>query len=141
VITLPLSFLAPQLLAVQLLAATPVLALALPEPPALGVQLLAKEPTLRLVLRAPQVLDAALLPVLIGPPGNGAATTPVSRTLSWAAGRLAGVAFADGRSKALTWSGDQLTRVDHLRPGLPTQRADLAYNPDGTLASVTQSEA
>lgn len=29
---------------------------------------------------------------------------------------------------------------DTLRPGLPTQRADLSYNPDGTLAAVAQSE-
>lgn len=76
-----------------------------------------------------------------GPPGTpGSASEPVSRTLTWLSGRLTGVAYADGRSKALTWTGDRLTRVDHLRPSLPTQRADLSYNPDGTLAAVTQGE-
>ena len=75
-----------------------------------------------------------------GPAGGGAAAAPVSRSFTWSAGRLAGVAFADGRSKAFTWAGDQLTRVDTLRPGLSTLRADLTYNPDGTLDAVTQSE-
>ena len=70
----------------------------------------------------------------------GAAAAPVSRVFTWSAGRLAGVTYADGRSKAFTWSGGQLTRVDTLRPGLPTLRADLSYNPDGTLAAVAQSE-
>ena len=73
-----------------------------------------------------------------GPAGDGAA--PVSRSFTWSSGRLAGVDFADGRSKAFTWGGDQLTRVDTLRPGLPTLRADLSYNPDGTLSAVAQSE-
>ena len=75
-----------------------------------------------------------------GPAGGGAAAAPVSRVFTWAGGRLAAVAFADGRSKAFTWSGDRLTRVDILRPGLPTLCADLSYNPDGTLAAVAQSE-
>jgi YD repeat-containing protein len=62
-----------------------------------------------------------------------------SRTLTWAAGKLAAVTYADGRSKAMTYTGEQLTRVDRLTPGQTTQRADLAYNPDGTLAGITES--
>lgn len=111
-------------------------------PQALPVELVQDVPQLQLQIRQPQALDAALLPVLIGPPGpagGGAAAAPVSRGLTWAGGRLVGVAYADGRSKALTWTGDRLTRVDTLRPGLPTLRADLSYNPDGTLAAVEQS--
>lgn len=76
-----------------------------------------------------------------GPPGPAGATgMAISRSITWSGGRLAGVTFADGRSKAMTWSGDQLARVDTLRPGLPTLRADLSYHPDGTLSAVTQSE-
>lgn len=76
-----------------------------------------------------------------GPPGPAGTTSPpVSSTFTWAAGRLASVAYADGRSKVLTYTGEQLTRVDHARPGLPTLRADLSYHPDGTLAVVAQSE-
>lgn len=142
-ITLPLTFLLPQVLAVALVADVRVLALAIQPPQALAVELVADVPQLQLQIRQPQALDAALLPILIGPPGpagGGAAAAPVSRSLTWSAGRLVGVAYADGRSKALTWTGDQLTRVDTLRPGLTTLRADLTYNPDGTLAAVAQSE-
>lgn len=142
-ITLQLAFLTPAVLAVQLVATAPVLALQIQQPAPLAVQLVAEVPQLNLVIRQPQAIDAALLPVLIGPPGpagGGAAAAPVSRSLSWAGGHLVGVLYADGRSKALTWTADRLTRVDHQRPALPTQRADLAYNPDGTLASVAQSE-
>lgn len=141
--TLPLTFLLPQALAVALVADVPVLALRIPAPPALAVELVQEVPQLQLQIRQPQALDAALLPILIGPPGpagGGADTAPVSRSLTWAGGRLVGVAYADGRSKALTWAGDRLTRVDTLRPGQTTLRADLTYNPDGTLAAVAQSE-
>lgn len=141
--SLALTFLLPQALAVALVADVPVLALSIQPPQALPVALVQQVPQLQLQVRQPQALDAALLPVLIGPPGpagGGAASAPVSRSLTWAGGRLVGVAYADGRSKALSWTGDRLTRVDTLRPGLPTQRADLTYNPDGTLGAVTQSE-
>lgn len=141
--TLPLTFLLPQALAVALVADVPVLDLRIQPPQTLAVALVQDVPQLQLQIRQPQALDAALLPILIGPPGpagGGAAAAPVSRVFSWAGGRLAGVAFADGRSKAFSWAGDQLTRVDTLRPGLPTLRADLSYNPDGTLAAVAQSE-
>lgn len=142
-ITLPLTFLLPQALAVSLASWAPVIALTMEPPQTLAVDLVQEVPQLQLQIRQPQALDAALLPVLIGPPGpagGGAAAAPVSRVFTWSSGRLAGVAFADGRSKAFTWSGDQLTRVDTLRPGLPTLRADLSYNPDGTLAAVAHSE-
>lgn len=74
-----------------------------------------------------------------GPPGTGTATPPTTRTLTWAAGKLAAVTYADGRSKTMTYTGEQLTRVDRLTPSAQTQRADLAYNPDGTVAGVTES--
>jgi hypothetical protein len=75
---------------------------------------------------------------LPGLDGSGA-VAPNTRTLTWAAGRLAAVTFADGRSKTITYTGSQLTRVDRLTPAQPTQRADLTYNPDGTLAGVTET--
>ena len=128
-------------LAVSLAAATPPLALAFSGQGTLDVTLLAERPAINLVLRQPQALDAALLPVLIGPPGTGSgtATPPTTRTLTWAAGKLAAVTYADGSSKTMTYTGEQLTRVDRLTPGQLTQRADLAYNPDGTLAGITES--
>jgi hypothetical protein len=139
-ILLQLAFLAPAVLAVSLTPELPQLALRLETPAPLPLQLVADTPQLNLVVRPPQQLDVGLLPVLLPLPGE-AAVAPVSRTLTWSSGRLTGVSYADGRSKALTWTGGQLTRVDHLRPTLPTLRADLSYNPDGTLAGVTQSEA
>jgi hypothetical protein len=140
-ITLPLTFLQLQVLAVSLAAPAPLLALHITQPLALACELVQPTPTLHLVIRPPQALDAALLPVLIGPPGpaSGPGAAPTSRTLTWAAGRLAAVAYADGRTKALTYTGDQLTQVDRLTPGLPTQRATLQYHPDGTLASVLEA--
>jgi hypothetical protein len=75
---------------------------------------------------------------LPGLDGSGA-MAPNTRTLTWAAGKLAAVTYADGRSKTMTYTGSQLTRVDRLTPSQPTQRADLTYNPDGTLAGVTES--
>ena len=142
--TLPLTFLLPQLLAVTLAAPAPLLALQITQPPALVVALVQPTPTLHLVIRQPQAIDAALLSVLIGPPappgtGTGTAAPPTTRTLTWAAGKLAAVAYADGRSKAMTYTGEQLTRVDRLTPSAQTLRADLTYNPDGTLAGVTES--
>ena len=144
---LPLTFLAPAALAVQLAAPAPAIALQFQSAPQLLVALLPQAPLLALRFRAPAELDAALLPVLIGPPGppgvgggvGGAEAAPVSRSLMWSAGRLVGVTYADGRSKALTWAGEQLTRVDRITPGQPTQRAELTYNPDGTLAAIDQS--
>lgn len=139
---LHLTFLAPAALAVQLVTA-PALALSFDKPPALAVQLQASQPTLALRFRAPTTLDAALLPVLVGPPGppgTGDGTgTPSSPTFTYTEGWLTAVAYADGSTKALSYTAGRLSQVDTLRPGLPTSRKTLSYNSDGTLASVAQA--
>lgn len=133
---LRLNFLAPAALAVQLVAA-PALALGFEKPPALAVQLVSSVPTIHLVVRAPTALDAALLPILIGPPGTGT-SAPTSPTFTYTGGWLTAVVYADGTTKALSYTDGRLAQVDTLRPGQPTLRKTLAYNPDGTLASVAQ---
>ena len=135
---LQLNFLAPAVLAVQLVAA-PVLALEFQPPQQLAVELVQETPVLALQLRAPQLLDAALLPVLIGPPGLDGGALPKSPAFTYAAGRLVGVVYADGSTKTMTWAGEQLAQVDFARVGYPTTRKTLAYNPNGTLASVTET--
>lgn len=139
---LRLTFLAPAAMAVQLVAA-PALALGFEKPPALAVQLVSSVPTIHLVVRAPTALDAALLPVLIGPPGplgTGTGTSaPTSPTFTYTAGWLTAVVYADGTTKAMSYTAGQLAQVDTLGPGQPTVRKTLAYNPDGTLASVAQT--
>lgn len=117
--TLPLTFLLPQ---------------------ALAVALVQEVPQLKLHIRQPQALDASLLPVLVGPPGGGAAAAPVSRVLTWDSGRIAGVAFADGRIKTFTWDGDRLSHVDSAGPNQPTLRSELSYSTDGLIQSITVSQ-
>lgn len=140
--TLALAFAAAQALAVQLVAA-PALALGFEKPPALAVQLVSSVPTIHLVVRAPTALDAALLPILIGPPGppgtGDGSSAPTSPTFTYTGGWLTAVVYADGTTKALSYTDGQLAQVDTLRPGLPTVRKTLSYNPDGTLASVLQT--
>ena len=142
--TLDLQFQPAQVLAARVAALEPTIALQFQPTAQLAVAVVTDIPQLTLRFHAPTALDASLVPVLIGPPGppgppGGIEAAPVSRTLSWSAGQLVGVAYADGRSKAFAWSGEQLTRVDRITPGQPTQRADLSYNPDGTLAAIAQS--
>ena len=84
---------------------------------------------------APDII-AQLVPFYRG----GTAAPPTTRTLTWVSGRLNAVLYVDGRSRLMTYTGDQLTRVDRLAPSGPIRRADLSYNPDGTLAAITESE-
>lgn len=74
-----------------------------------------------------------------GPPGPAGGTPPVSPVFTYASGKLVGVVYADGSTKTMTWAGEQLAQVDFARVGYPTTRKTLAYNPNGTLASVTET--
>ena len=96
-------------------------------------------PTLDLALRPLQSIDAALLPVLIGPPGLSADDAHTSPAFTYADGRLVGVTYADGSVKMLTWVGDELAQIDFIRVGAPDVRKTLSYNADGTLVSVLQT--
>lgn len=74
--------------------------------------------------------------------GGGGSATPAalkSPAFTWADGKLASVAYADGSVKSMTYTDGLLTRVDLSRPGQPTIRKDLTYNPDGTVAAVEES--
>lgn len=106
----------------------------------LAVNLARESPLLELRLQSPRSIDAALIPVLIGPPGEGGAAPAVSRSLTWTNGLLSEITFADGRRKILTWTAEQLTRIDHIRPSQPTIRADINYSPDGLVSTVFVSQ-
>lgn len=49
------------------------------------------------------------------------------------------VAYADGSTKTLAYTGDRLTSLDFLRTGYGGVRKNFSYNCDGTLAAVSQS--
>lgn len=144
-----LAFAAPQALGATLSAAAPVIALQMAPPALLPVALGAPQPTLRLVMDAPATLDAALLQVLTGPkgdagapglPGTGGAAPLVSPTLTWAAGTLVRVDYADGSVKLLTWLAARLVQVELFRAGQLASTKALTYNPDGTLAAVVETQ-
>ncbi|MDP3106958.1 hypothetical protein [Hydrogenophaga sp.] len=76
--------------------------------------------------------------------GDGSAApaqpaAPTSPVFTYTDGLLSGVAYADGSTKVMTYSAGQLTRVDLSRPGQPTTRKALTYNPDGTVGAVVES--
>lgn len=128
--TLPAE-LAPPMPAMALQLLLPVLAADLAPPAQL----------LELVPRLPQAIDAALIPVLVGPPGPaGGGDDLINPVLTWAAGRLVRVDYEGGAFKTLAYSDGQLATLDTSRPGQPTLRKTFSYNPDGTLAAVTQTE-
>lgn len=74
-----------------------------------------------------------------GPAGPAGDAPPISPTLTWAAGKLASIVYADGSTKTFDYTGDRLASLDYLRTGYPGARKTFTYNPDGTLAAVAQS--
>lgn len=68
------------------------------------------------------------------------ATGEESPSFTYASGNVTRIDYASGDYKLLTWTDGVLTRVDFLRAGQTTVRKDFTYNPDGTLASIAQSE-
>lgn len=71
-----------------------------------------------------------------GPPGD-VNDTLKSPTFSYASGKLTGVVYADGSTKALSYTGDQLTRIDLVRSGV-TYRKDFFYS-GLTLTHITET--
>lgn len=53
-------------------------------------------------------------------------------------GALTRVDYASGNYKLFTYTGSALTQLDHVI-GASTVRKVFAYNPDGSLASVTRT--
>ncbi len=58
--------------------------------------------------------------------------------MTYVGGVLARVDYASGSYKLMTYTSGLLTQVDYVR-GSATARKTLTYNPDGSLASVTES--
>lgn len=47
--------------------------------------------------------------------------------------------YDSGNYKLLSYTSGALTQLDYVRPGSATVRKTFTYNPDGTLASITES--
>lgn len=97
----------------------------------------------RLDLRFPEFdgLDVRLQPSLIGPPGPSGESGPASPTFSYTGGRLSSVVYADGSLKTFVWVAGRLAQVDFQRTGVAyLVRKTFAYNTDGTLAAVSESQ-
>lgn len=62
-----------------------------------------------------------------------------SPSFTYSAGRLTRIDYSSGHYKLFTYTGDALTRVRYFLAGR-TVTKDFTYNPDGTLASVSQTE-
>ena len=59
---------------------------------------------------------------------------------SYSDGFLARVTFRDGSYYDYEWIGRQLHQVRFVVAGSARMTKTMSYNPDGTLAAVTQSE-
>lgn len=105
-------------------------------------------PALRVVapVSSVQVIAASVAPVIIevckqGPTGPPGTTDFVcierpDATLTYAAGRLTRVDYADGRYKTLTYVGSQLITVACVDPGVETATKTLGYT-GSQLTSVS----
>lgn len=73
-----------------------------------------------------------------GPPGPPGASES-SPVMTYVGGVLTRVDYASGNYKLMTYGvTGLLTQVDYVK-GAVTTRKTFAYNPDGSLASVTES--
>lgn len=73
-----------------------------------------------------------------GPPGPAGGAVESSPVMTYAGGVLVRVDYASGNYKTLTYDTGRLTQVDYVHGG-GTTRKTLTYNPDGTLANVTET--
>lgn len=69
-----------------------------------------------------------------GPPGN----PEHSPVLTYTSGVLTRIDYASGAYKLFIWEAGKLVQQDYV-VGSKTTRKTFSYNPDGTLASVTQT--
>lgn len=91
------------------------------------------------VSKSSQIVVTQVTTGVRGPRGLDASAMPSSPSLTWNAGKLTSITYADGSTKTFTWSGDRLQRIDFVRVGVDNVRKDFLYNTDGTLASIVQS--
>jgi len=76
-----------------------------------------------------------------GPPGPAGSAGDVSGTapvMTYDAGRLVRVDYSNGAYKTLAYTGDKLTQVSLVKDGITLVR-EFSYNPDGSLAGVTET--
>lgn len=78
-----------------------------------------------------------------GPPGEqgpaGPAWTPeAGPAFTYTDGRVTRIDYDSGAYKTFTYTAGVLTQLDYVKGGVITRKA-FAYNPDGTLGSITQT--
>lgn len=72
-----------------------------------------------------------------GPPGP--AWEPESGpAFTYTDGRVSRIDYDSGAYKTFTYAGGVLTQLDYVVGSVTTRKA-FAYNPDGTLAAITQT--
>lgn len=71
-----------------------------------------------------------------GPAGGGAGET--NPAFTYTAGLLSRIDYASGAHKLFTYTAGVLMQLDYV-VGAVTTRKTFTYNPDGSLASITQA--
>lgn len=74
-----------------------------------------------------------------GDPGTVAPDAESSPVFSYTDGRVSRIDYASGNYKLFTYTAGVLTQLDHVRVGDTTIRKVFAYNPDGSLASISET--
>jgi len=78
-----------------------------------------------------------------GPKGDPGTVAPDAETdpiFTYTDNRVSRIDYASGNYKLFTYTLGVLTQLDHVRPGDTTIRKTFTYNPDGSLASIAQTE-
>ena len=82
---------------------------------------------------------AAGIPGPPGPPGpGGGGAGETNPAFTYNAGRVTRIDYASGAHKLFTYTAGVLTQLDYV-VGAVTTRKTFTYNPDGSLASITQA--
>lgn len=72
-----------------------------------------------------------------GPPGAGGSSES-GPVMTYSGGALVRVDYASGNYKLMAYAGGLLTQLDYVK-GATTTRKTFSYNPDNSLASVTET--
>ena len=82
---------------------------------------------------------AAGIPGPPGPPGpGGGGAGETNPAFTYAAGSVTRIDYASGAYKLFTYTAGVLTQLDYV-VGAVTTRKTFTYNPDGTLAAISQA--
>ena len=81
---------------------------------------------------------AAGIPGPTGPPGpGGGGAGETNPAFTYTAGLLSRIDYASGAHKLFAYAAGVLTQLDYV-VGAVTTRKTFTYNPDGSLAAITQ---